>query len=269
MKIYNKIVIKILTDEVIFEDSFEYSGPIMACKGGGGTSSTVTGDPVYNAGMLALSREQQGWAGEMFDVFKSGVGEGDTSEMQYMQNIINSNQSLLGGQTELEAAQIGSRMELLPGQTELERSRIGSRMELLPGQTELERSRMGFETAQIGAGMELLPGQTALTKLQASDTMTGIKERAPVRTKFFEEAAEGVDANERMNLAQANVAQGFAGAEGTARRNAARMGRSSANIDFSGMATDRAKAIGFARTKARTEADKESFSRLSGAMGVV
>jgi len=232
VKIYNKIVIADLgVGEVVEEDSFEYSGPVMTCKGGG--SSTVQGDPVYNAGMLKLSQEQQDWAREMFDVYKTGLGPDDTSQLQYMQNIINANQKLL------------------------------------PTQTDLERSQMEFEGKKIEAGTELLPGQTELAKTQISDAMSAIKERAPVRTKFFQEAAEGVDANERMNLAQADVAQGFASAEGIARRNAAKMGRNPANIDFSEMATDRAKAIGFARTKARTSAEEESWNRLRGAMTTV
>jgi len=226
MKIYNKIVIADFgAGEILEEDSFKYTGPVSECKSGG-SSSTTSVDKEYNAGMLALSKEQQGWAREMFDVFKSGLGPGDTSELEYMQNVINANQKLL------------------------------------PAQTALERSKIEAET-------ELLPGQTELAKTQISDTMAGIKERAPVRTKFFKEAAEGVDVNERMNLAQADVAQGFAGAEGIVRRNAARMGRNPTNIDFGDMATNRAKAIGFARTKARTGAEDESWNRLRGAMAVV
>ena len=232
MKVYNKIVVDISTGETVYEDSFEYSGPVIMCKGGGATSTTSV-DKVYNAGMLALSQEQQGWAREMFNVFKGGLGPGDTSELEYMQGVINANQ------------------------------------ELLPAQTALERSQMGFQEKQIEAGTELLPGQTELAKTQISDTMAGIRERAPVRTKFFEEAAEGVDVKERMDLAQADVAQGFAGAEGIARRNAARMGRNPENIDFGDMATNRAKAIGFSRTKARTGAEDESWQRLRGAMATI
>jgi hypothetical protein len=254
----------------------------MSLGGGSGGGSTTTSiDKTYNAGMLALSQEQQDWAREMFGAFTEGVG-GGTSELQYMQNVINANQSLLGGQTELELSQMGLSQDqiaamrsLLPGQTELERSRmgfetaqIGSGMELLPGQTALSKSQMGIAEADIAARHELLPGQTALSKLQASDTMAGIQERAPVRSKFFSEALEGVDANERMNLAQADVAQSFAGAEGTARRSAARMGRSAGSIDFSKMATERAKGIGLARTTARTGAKDESFRRLQSAMGL-
>lgn len=42
-------------------------------SGGGGSQTTTTVDPVYNAGVLALSQEQQGWAGEMYNMFKYGV----------------------------------------------------------------------------------------------------------------------------------------------------------------------------------------------------
>jgi len=258
MKIYNKIVIADFgAGEILEEDSFKYTGPVSECKGGG-SSSTTSVDKEYNAGMLALSKEQQGWAREMFDVFKSGLGPGDTSELEYMQNVINANQKLLPAQTALERSQMG-----------FEEKKIEAETELLPSQTKTALSQLELEQGKIGAGMELLPGQTELAKTQISDTMAGIKERAPVRTKFFKEAAEGVDVNERMNLAQADVAQGFAGAEGIVRRNAARMGRNPTNIDFGDMATNRAKAIGFARTKARTGAEDESWNRLRGAMAVV
>ena len=83
---------------------------------GGGSSETTTIDPVYNAGMLRLSQEQQGWAREMLNMFKFGVtydpneqparaeregydSESVTSEMEYLQNLVESNQSLLGLQT--------------------------------------------------------------------------------------------------------------------------------------------------------------------------
>lgn len=41
MKIYNKIVIDMVTDTVIYEDSYEYKGPIALCGGGGGPSGAV------------------------------------------------------------------------------------------------------------------------------------------------------------------------------------------------------------------------------------
>ena len=50
-------------------------------SGGGGSTTTTTVDPVYNAGLLELSQEQQGWAAEMYNMFKYGV-DYDPSEVQ-------------------------------------------------------------------------------------------------------------------------------------------------------------------------------------------
>lgn len=47
MKIYNKIVWDIETLEVLEEDSFEYTGPIALCKGGGGKSKSSSVEYTY------------------------------------------------------------------------------------------------------------------------------------------------------------------------------------------------------------------------------
>ncbi|MDX9787934.1 MAG: hypothetical protein RBT11_14205 [Desulfobacterales bacterium] len=70
MKIYNEIRVNIATGAVVYEDAFEYSGPIAKCGGGGGTTQTV--DPVYNAGLLALSEENQAWANKLMSQYFYG-----------------------------------------------------------------------------------------------------------------------------------------------------------------------------------------------------
>jgi hypothetical protein len=47
MKIYNKIVIDIQNGETLFEDSFDYEGPLELAKGGGGSSSGIVDYPAY------------------------------------------------------------------------------------------------------------------------------------------------------------------------------------------------------------------------------
>lgn len=47
MKIYNRVVIDIKSGEVIEEDSYEYSGPIIALKGGGGGGGSSSGKSDY------------------------------------------------------------------------------------------------------------------------------------------------------------------------------------------------------------------------------
>lgn len=39
MKIYNRVEIDISTGEILYEDSFEWAGPVVECKGGGGSAS--------------------------------------------------------------------------------------------------------------------------------------------------------------------------------------------------------------------------------------
>ena len=71
MKIYSQIVFDIDSGKIISEVSENYHGQIAECKGGSSTTTTV--DPVYNAGLLEISKQQQGWAGQMFNKFKYGT----------------------------------------------------------------------------------------------------------------------------------------------------------------------------------------------------
>jgi len=72
MKIYTRLVIDIDTLHVVDEQSFEYSGPVAECKGGGSTEVNST-DPVYNAGMLKLSELASEKGVEYDNLFKYGV----------------------------------------------------------------------------------------------------------------------------------------------------------------------------------------------------
>jgi hypothetical protein len=145
--------------------------------------------------MLALAREQQAWAREMFNVFKGGISEGDTSEMRLMQNTLNEQQKMLDLSSPLK--------------------------------------------------------QRAMTEI------------APA---YMDKVIEGIDVGEKMDQAQADVAQGFETATGATMRAAARRGLNPNDINFNKIATERARQTGFARTRARTLAEDETFKRLSDAM---
>jgi len=69
VKIYNKVVINMITLETISEDSFEYHGSIALCKQG----DVNTEDHEFNMGMLDISQQQQGMATQMFNQFRYGV----------------------------------------------------------------------------------------------------------------------------------------------------------------------------------------------------
>jgi len=46
MKIYNKIIIDMVTGETIFEESYEYQGPVVECKGGGASVPPPTSEEI-------------------------------------------------------------------------------------------------------------------------------------------------------------------------------------------------------------------------------
>ena len=127
-----------------------------------------------------------------------------------------------------------------------------------------------YEIASVKANQELLPYMTANSKALYTQQKSEISQAAPVAEKFYKEAAEGIDPAQRAMKAGADVAQGFDEAQGTANRTMARMGVSPESGDFARtsrlMATDRAKAIGAARTGARESAETESFNRLASGM---
>lgn len=70
--VYTRIVVNMHSGELIGAQMDVYSGSIAQCKGG--PSTTVNSvDYTYNAGMLALSREQQSWARKYTNLFEYGV----------------------------------------------------------------------------------------------------------------------------------------------------------------------------------------------------
>lgn len=307
MKIYSQIVFDINSGKIVSEVSEDYHGPISECKGGG-SSTTTTVDPVYNAGMLEISKEQQSWARQMFNMFKYGVtydpsekvtgyydssgkfvegkpaaaksgkidtsgappeyiGEGkwkkrnpeyddyinrqkeaqkeyvtltrgelqgydasgQTSEMQYLQNLVNANQSLLGLQTGLSKAQLESQTRLLPHQENLTLEQIAAQRRLLPQQTAAQESRLGLYNT----------------------TMQDIN--------------KGINVGQRMDQAQAAVQHAFKNTNQTNRMDIASYGLdpSSGRYASQNRAAALAESAGIAgaRTTAKNYAEAEDFER--------
>jgi hypothetical protein len=211
-------------------------------KGGGGDSYDVA----YNARMATIAETQQGMANEYF---------------QYWQE----------SYRPMEEEQISANRELLPHETAFRAEQIHHGQELLPHETEARKKEIALTNAQGQAAMRLLPQQTALTERQIGDSMVHIAERAPVRSEFYNQALNGVDAESWASKAAADATQAFMGSQASMTRSAARMGVNPESGRFAGMqnsvAMDRAKAIGGAKTTARTAAEGESFNRLNTAMG--
>lgn len=104
MKIYNKVVIDMTTNEVIKEDSFEYEGQVEQCKG-----STKVQAPQPSAQERALQAEQlkilqtqQAESDEMRPYVLKGMGltQGEGGELRYM-----TEDERTAGMSELERGQ--------------------------------------------------------------------------------------------------------------------------------------------------------------------
>ena len=112
-KIYTRVVIDMVTNATLEEDSYLYDGPVAECggggKGGGGSSSTVTVDYAYNDRMASLSEEQQAWARDYFNMWQ-----------QYYKPY--------------EIAQAQANMQTLPLETNLYKQQLQAATNLLPDQ---------------------------------------------------------------------------------------------------------------------------------------
>ena len=128
MKIYTKIVLNMDTLEVIEEESFDYTGPVAECKGGG---STNTVDYAYNARMATIAERQQEMSNEYFDFWKD----------EYKP---------------MEKAQIEANMELLPQQTKLEKLRMQSEEDMMPLRNEYEKGLMESNIEEIKQGKPVI-----------------------------------------------------------------------------------------------------------------
>ena len=235
MKMYTRVVIDMADGSVLEEDSFEHHGDVALCKG---SSSTTTVDKEYNRRMASIAERQQGMAEEYFQYWQ-----------QYQQPY--------------EIAQIDANMNLLPKETMLAEAQLDAQSEILPGQTALKR-------AQDAAALNLLPGQTDLAKAEMANRMDTIQQLQPVKTQFFQQAAEGVDVNARVGRAQADVANSYKDVASKTVRNMSRMGVGPDSGRFAGMnaANDinQAAAVAGARSQARVGAEQENFARLNQAM---
>ena len=253
MKMYTRVVIDMADGSVLEEESYEHTGDVALCKG---SSSTTTVDKEYNRRMAAIAERQQGMAEEYFQYWQQ-------YQQPYEKAQIYANMNLLPKETMLAEAQLDAQSEILPWQTALKRAQIDANMNLLPKETMLAE-------AQLDAQSQLLPGQTDLAKAEMANRMDTIQQLQPVKTQFFQQAAEGVDVNARVGMAQADVANSYKDVASKTVRNMSRMGVGPDSGRFAGMnaANDinQAAAVAGARSQARVGAEQENFARLNQAM---
>ncbi len=134
----------------------------------------------------------------------------------------------------------------------VEQAQYAANLELVPLQTEAEKERIGFESEQMGYARELLPYQTetALTAMGGA--------------KSLMEQAGDINQREWMGTAQADVAQGYAGAEAQINRQFT-PGSPEHTKAMQDLRFQKAKAVGGARTTGRRAAETEKFKRTGAA----
>ena len=124
------------------------------------------------------------------------------------------------------------------------------------------------QISQLQAGMEMMPYEMGLRKDQL-DMRRGLLPEVETTTEQFFQSARDVDKDKWASQASADVARGFAGAEGALGRSAGRMGLglgSGRMADaMTNLAKDRASASAASQTQARRLADREQFDRLNQA----
>lgn len=302
MKIYNEIRIDMTTGETLSEDSFEYRGPVSECKGGGQTTTTV--DPEYNAGMLELSRENQQWANKLMNNYFYGT---DYNPEESVYGFYGADGKFVEmpdyGSTVKGAATAGRYLNPFDGNW-VEGATAGSllsasgatynaktqqwttadgkpvevvsktRGELYGFDPGANVSGKDYAQRAINAQASLLPGETAAAASEtalkgeaAEAARTLLPQQTAVNAALYNSALNGVNVNDRVNTAAADVAASFSNADAEYRMDLARMGinpssgRGSSTTALLGKAT----AMGAAKTGARQQAEAESFSRLQNA----
>lgn len=242
MKVYTKVVIDMATLETVYQESYEYFGPVAFAGSGGGD---VEGAPDFYYRHLVDAGEQ---------------------EMQMAETLMNyaGYDRVSGGPSyaEMEQAQIEANLGLIPEQTELQKAQIQAQKGVVPKEAELKEEQLDQAISNAP-----LAGETQRLSLQEQQKIT--RERAPVISQFFQEAGN-VDPQIRANRAQADVAQQYGQARDAAARNIARTGAVPGSGRMSAVASDlaseRARSTAAARTIARQDARDERFNRLARAV---
>jgi len=204
-----------------------------------GGSSGESYDAAYNARMATLAETQQDMANQSFDFWKSDYQP-------------------------MEKAQIAANMEMIPVETAMEKAQIAANMEMIPVETAMNVEKMQAER-------DILPGQVALGKAKNASDLSTINAKAPVTSKFFEQALTGVDVESRASRAAADAITSFKNSDSITRRNASRMGINPNSGAFANAinsnSLNQAKTVAGAMNTARTNAEQENFARLTTAMG--
>jgi len=289
--------------------------------GGGSGSTTTTVDPVYNAGILKISQEQQDWARTMENMFQYGVpyNPSDTAFTDSSGNVYTADQAqsmqqqinpawteyqnkmkgintptqlsgydssgvpiFTGGNNPAAVANLGPEpSKYLPSgltQTTMGEANnynagdntsemqylqnlVNANQSLLGLQTDVSKEQLNTQMAQQKAAQQLLPQQT-----EAASKRLGLA------NNYFQNVDEGINIPERMNQAGAEVQQSFKNANKTNALNVSSFGLDPNSGKFMSQARENANAeatgVAAARTAAKNQAQQEDFARKTTALGL-
>lgn len=234
--------------------------------GGGGGGDSV--DREYNARMATIAEKQQAMAEEYFQYWKSGPGHWETQTVGGSGYTAGSSSSGIRSVFDSlvpKPEKVWVKDEGGVSYQQMEQEQMKANMELIPKQTKYMSTSLDAETG-------LVPQRASLESALIAEQQENIALRKPVTSKFYDEVLKGVDVDERVNLARADVESAYAGAESNARRWASSMGINPASKSYSAglmsLAKEKAAAKVGATSLARRQAEEENFARLSGAVGL-
>jgi hypothetical protein len=231
---------------------------------GGGGSTTTTVDPVYNAGMLKLSEEQQGWGREMFNMFKYGVtydpseevpsGEKASSERVWVEE-------KEGDQVPITHWDTGDITGYKKGLV------TPGHYKDIPGETpmttmgELEGYAPDAQTSEMQYLQNLVESNQSLLGLQTGAQ----KKRLDLYNTYVGDINKGIDVGSRMDEAQAGVQHGFKNANKAGRMDIASYGLDPGAGRYASSNRERgiaeASGVAAARTSAKNYAEQEDFQK--------
>ncbi|GEM_PF-4209911 len=231
-------------DPLLYLDPFKFCSfgiRLIHCKGGGGDSV----DYEYNARMASIYENQDEWANEFNDFWAE-------YERPY------------------EIAKLDANQKMLKGDTALAIEKTAAERKALPYQTEQATAEAQYGAESAKSAMELLPMQTDYEKERLVTATDREQKMRPVQDEYFSKALDGVDADSWAANAQADAASAFMASTSGMEMAMARRGATPGSGAYSGKTNEsamgRAMTIGKAASGGRESGERESFSRLSGAM---
>lgn len=143
--------------------------------------------------------------------------------------------------------------------------------ELVAAHRQIIQPQTALDLATIEAKTQDVSGRMALNEETRQQQMRSLQRSEASESAFYQAAEQGLNVQDAMNAAQADVQQGYDASMPQLQRNISRTGAQAGGAKFTDamakMAYSRAKDIGFARTSARRQVQDTNFGRLTTAMG--